>query len=71
MNGPRLSVNINKVATLRNSRGGTLPSPQDAARVCLAAGAYGITVHPRADERHITRRDTKLAQQQRTFTRAE
>jgi pyridoxine 5-phosphate synthase len=55
--GPRLSVNINKVATLRNSRGGALPSPQDAARVCIAAGARGITVHPRADERHITRRD--------------
>jgi pyridoxine 5-phosphate synthase len=55
--GPRLSVNINKVATLRNSRGGSLPSPHDAARVCIAAGARGITVHPRADERHITRAD--------------
>ncbi|HTI36205.1 MAG TPA: pyridoxine 5'-phosphate synthase [Vicinamibacterales bacterium] len=57
MSGPRLSVNINKIATLRNSRGGALPSPIDAARVCMAAGATGITVHPRADERHITRRD--------------
>lgn len=57
MNGPRLSVNINKIATLRNSRGGSLPSPSDAARVCVAAGARGITVHPRADERHITRAD--------------
>jgi pyridoxine 5-phosphate synthase len=57
VNGPRLSVNINKIATLRNSRGGSLPSPSDAARVCVAAGARGITVHPRADERHITRAD--------------
>ena len=57
MNGPRLSVNINKIATLRNSRGGSLPSPSEAARVCIGAGATGITVHPRADERHITRRD--------------
>jgi pyridoxine 5-phosphate synthase len=53
----RLSVNINKVATLRNSRGGTLPSVAQAARVCIEAGAHGITVHPRADERHITRFD--------------
>jgi pyridoxine 5-phosphate synthase len=57
VNGPRLSVNINKIATLRNSRGGALPSPCDAARVCMAAGATGITVHPRADQRHITRQD--------------
>jgi len=53
----KLSVNINKVATLRNSRGGTLPSVIDAARVCVDAGAPGITVHPRADERHIRRQD--------------
>lgn len=53
----RLSVNINKVATLRNSRGGTLPSVLQAARACIKAGAHGITVHPRADERHITRSD--------------
>ena len=53
----RLSVNVNKVATLRNSRGGALPSVVDAVRVCVAAGAPGITVHPRADERHITRLD--------------
>jgi len=52
-----LSVNVNKVATLRNSRGGSLPSVVEAARVCVAAGAHGITVHPRADERHITRID--------------
>jgi pyridoxine 5-phosphate synthase len=49
----RLSVNVNKVATLRNSRGGTVPSVVEAVRVCVDAGAPGITVHPRADERHI------------------
>ncbi len=49
----RLSVNVNKVATLRNSRGGTVPSVVEAAQVCVDAGATGITVHPRADERHI------------------
>lgn len=53
----RLSVNVNKVATLRNSRGGALPSVVEAARVSVGAGAHGITVHPRADERHITRMD--------------
>jgi pyridoxine 5-phosphate synthase len=52
-----LSVNVNKVATLRNSRGGALPSVTDAVRVCINAGAPGITIHPRADERHITRWD--------------
>ena len=49
----RLSVNLNKVATLRNSRGGDVPSVLQALDVCLGAGAPGITVHPRADERHI------------------
>jgi pyridoxine 5-phosphate synthase len=53
----RLSVNVNKIATLRNSRGGALPSVVDAVRVCVDAGAPGITIHPRADERHITRHD--------------
>ena len=55
----RLSVNVNKVATLRNSRGGAVPSVVDAVRTCLDAGATGITVHPRADARHITTRDTE------------
>ena len=50
----RLSVNVNKVATLRNSRGGTEPSVLQAVDVCLGAGVEGITVHPRADRRHIT-----------------
>jgi pyridoxine 5-phosphate synthase len=53
----RLSVNVNKVATLRNSRGGQVPSVIDAVRVCLRVGAPGITVHPRADQRHITPAD--------------
>jgi pyridoxine 5-phosphate synthase len=55
----RLSVNVNKVATLRNSRGGQVPSVLEAIGVCIAAGAPGITIHPRADERHITRADVK------------
>jgi pyridoxine 5-phosphate synthase len=55
----RLSVNVNKVATLRNSRGGRVPSVLDAVDACLAAGAQGITVHPRADRRHITPEDVR------------
>lgn len=53
----RLSVNVNKVATLRNARGGDQPSVLDAVRTCIEAGSPGITVHPRADERHIRRGD--------------
>ena len=53
----RLSVNINKIGTLRNSRGGKIPSVKDAAINCQRFGAQGITVHPRPDERHITRHD--------------
>ncbi len=49
----KLSVNLNKVALLRNSRDTTIPSVVDAARTCIAAGAEGITVHPRPDMRHI------------------
>lgn len=48
-----LSVNINKIAVLRNSRGGRLPDPVVAARVAIEAGCQGITVHPRPDQRHI------------------
>jgi len=55
----RLSVNVNKVATLRNSRGGKVPSVLGAVDVCVAAGAPGITVHPRADRRHITPDDVR------------
>ena len=49
----RLSVNVNKIAVIRNSRGGALPDVVAAARTCLQAGAHGITVHPRPDARHI------------------
>jgi pyridoxine 5-phosphate synthase len=52
-----LSVNVNKVATVRNSRGGVSPSVLEAAHACVVAGARSITVHPRADERHIRRSD--------------
>jgi len=54
-----LSVNVNKIATLRNSRGGTNPRVTDAVEVCLSAGVSGITVHPRADKRHITPDDVR------------
>ncbi len=53
----KLSVNINKIATLRNSRGGVVPSVVQVAKDCERFGADGITVHPRPDERHITRKD--------------
>ncbi len=53
----RLSVNINKIATLRNARGGDIPNVVQAAIDCQAFGAQGITVHPRPDERHITYQD--------------
>ena len=53
----RLSVNINKVATLRNARGENIPDVEKFALDCERFGAQGITVHPRPDERHITRRD--------------
>jgi pyridoxine 5-phosphate synthase len=53
----KLSINVNKVATIRNSRGGTVPSVLEAVKVCVDAGAPGITVHPRADSRHITKAD--------------
>lgn len=56
----RLSVNINKVATLRNARGGNLPDVERFAADCERFGAEGITVHPRPDERHITRSDVLL-----------
>ena len=56
----RLSVNINKVATLRNARGGNMPDVERFASDCESFGAEGITVHPRPDERHITRQDVLL-----------
>jgi len=53
----KLSVNINKIATLRNARGGETPSVTEAAIKIQEFGGQGITIHPRPDERHITRRD--------------
>jgi pyridoxine 5-phosphate synthase len=55
----KLSVNVNKVATVRNSRGGRTPSVIEAVRACVTAGSPGITVHPRADARHITASDVR------------
>ena len=55
----KLSVNINKIATLRNARGGSMPDVCDAAVRIQNFGADGITVHPRPDERHITRKDAR------------
>ncbi len=52
-----LSVNVNKIALLRNSRGGGVPSVLQAAHTAIAAGAQGITVHPRPDARHVTYQD--------------
>ena len=56
----RLSVNINKVATLRNARGGNMPDVTKAALDCERFGAQGITVHPRPDERHIRYSDVRI-----------
>ncbi len=53
----RLSVNINKIATIRNARGGNIPDVVEAAINCERFGAQGITVHPRPDERHIRYQD--------------
>lgn len=55
----RLSVNINKIATIRNARGGNIPNVAKAAVNCEAFGAQGITVHPRPDERHIRYADVR------------
>lgn len=55
----KLSVNINKIATLRNARGGNMPDVVQAARDCERFGAQGITVHPRPDERHIRYADVR------------
>lgn len=55
----KLSVNINKIATLRNARGGNIPDVIKAAKDIERFGAHGITVHPRPDERHITYKDVR------------
>ena len=70
--GTRLSVNVNKVATLRNTRHLGIPDPARAARLCLEAGCAGITVHPRPDERHIRPADVeRIAEALRAFPAAE
>ena len=55
----RLSVNVNKIATLRNARGGNAPNVVEAAKRIQSFGAQGITVHPRPDERHIRYADVR------------
>ncbi len=55
-----LSVNLNKIAVLRNSRGGQMPDVLQAGRTCLDAGAHGLTVHPRPDARHIRSDDVHV-----------
>jgi len=54
-----LSINVDHVATLRNARGGHFPDPVEAARLCIGAGAEGITIHLREDRRHIRDRDVE------------
>ncbi len=54
-----LSVNVNKVATLRNARGGDEPNLVEAAQTCIQCGCQGITVHPREDQRHIRPQDVR------------
>ena len=56
----KLSVNINKIATLRNSRGGNVPNLLNVAEDIQEFGAQGITIHPRPDERHIRYQDCLL-----------
>jgi pyridoxine 5-phosphate synthase len=63
MSSTRLSVNINKIALLRNSRGANIPDVVQFAKDCERYGAQGITVHPRQDERHITRKDVYALKQ--------
>jgi pyridoxine 5-phosphate synthase len=68
----KLSVNVNKVATLRNTRTIGIPSVSGAARICLDAGAHGITVHPRPDQRHIRPDDVyEIAELLRDYPEAE
>lgn len=68
----KLSVNVNKVATLRNTRHLDIPSVVWAARICLDAGAHGITVHPRPDQRHIRSHDVfEIAELLKAYPHAE
>ena len=54
----RLSVNVNKIATLRNARGGNIPNLYQFVKDIQKFGIHGVTVHPRPDERHVTLKDT-------------
>ena len=56
-NMAKLSVNVNKIATIRNARGGDVPNIVQVAKDCESFGAEGVTIHPRPDERHITTKD--------------
>jgi pyridoxine 5-phosphate synthase len=68
----KLSVNVNKVATLRNTRNCGIPSVVHAARLCLDAGADGITIHPRPDQRHVRPGDVReLAELLKAYPAAE
>jgi pyridoxine 5-phosphate synthase len=68
----KLSVNVNKVGTLRNTRPLGIPSVVQAARLCLDAGAHGITVHPRPDQRHIRPHDVQeIAELLKSYPHAE
>src|SRR6266550_288945 len=68
----RLSVNVNKVATLRNTRTNGIPSVVRFAKLALDAGAHGITVHPRPDERHIRPTDVfEIAELLKDYPRTE
>jgi pyridoxine 5-phosphate synthase len=68
----KLSVNLNKVATLRNTRSVGIPSVTHAARLCLEAGAHGLTIHPRPDQRHIRPTDVHdLAQLLKSYPKVE
>jgi len=68
----KLSVNVNKVATLRNARGGDNPGVVRLAKIALDAGAHGITVHPRPDQRHIRSGDVgDLAEMLKQYPKAE
>jgi pyridoxine 5-phosphate synthase len=69
---PQLSVNVNKVATLRNTRELGIPSVLKASKICLDAGAHGITVHPRPDRRHIRPHDVyEIAKLLKGYSHAE
>ena len=68
----KLSVNLNKIALIRNARGRDYPSVEHFARLALAAGAHGVTIHPRPDQRHARYADiAALAQVVRDFPGAE